>query len=208
MLAAACVSVASTPARAQVVRPIPAAVFDIRGFYSGLGQDPITAKALGIEATTMPKRGLGGVAALHFYPVRGKKISLGLGGEGILARGHAQQKDPDTKLPTAAAVNQRLLGLAGMISLNFGHRNGWSYLTAGMGPLSFVTYTGDTKPTDPAPRKRTLNMGGGARWFSNAHVAFTFDVRYYLTRPEDPIAGYPGRQRVKLTVLSAGISFK
>jgi hypothetical protein len=51
-------------------------------------------------------------------------------------------------------------------------------------------------------------MGAGARWFNTAHVAFCFDMRFYLTRPEDPTITYPGRQRSRLLVLSAGISIK
>jgi hypothetical protein len=51
-------------------------------------------------------------------------------------------------------------------------------------------------------------MGAGARWFNTAHLAFCFDMRFYLTRPEDPTITYPGRQRSRLLVLSAGISIK
>ena len=54
----------------------------------------------------------------------------------------------------------------------------------------------------------TINMGGGARWFFTRHVAFAFDVRFYLTRPEDTVDLYPARQRTRLLVLSGGLSFK
>jgi hypothetical protein len=99
-------------------------------------------------------------------------------------------------------------GFAPQLSLNFGHREGWSYLSAGMGPLSLSTYQGQTAPVTPPPVKSTINMGGGARWFNSAHLAFCFDVRFYLTRPEDPTLYYPGRQRSRLVVLSAGIAMK
>jgi hypothetical protein len=39
-------------------------------------------------------------------------------------------------------------------------------------------------------------------------VAIGFDVRFYLTRPEDIVEPYPGRQRTRLLILSGGLSFK
>ena len=32
-------------------------------------------------------------------------------------------------------------------------------------------------------RLKTINYGGGARWFAKAHVAFSFDVRFYAINP-------------------------
>ena len=59
-----------------------------------------------------------------------------------------------------------------------------------------------------APRKATINMGGGARWFFSRHLAFGFDVRFYLTRPEAISGTIPGRARQRLLILSAGVSIK
>ena len=39
-------------------------------------------------------------------------------------------------------------------------------------------------------------------------LAFCFDIRFYLTRPEDPTDAYPGRQRTRLMVMSAGVAIK
>jgi hypothetical protein len=77
-----------------------------------------------------------------------------------------------------------------------------------MGRLSFETFQGALPPADLPPTKSTINMGGGARWFASNHVAFCFDVRFYLTRPEAASALFPGRQRSRLLVLSAGLAFK
>ena len=74
--------------------------------------------------------------------------------------------------------------------------------------MRFGSYLGDVAPAEPSLGHSTLNMGGGARWFAKPHLAFTFDVRYYLTRPEVQTADYPGRQRNRLMVLSAGVSIK
>jgi hypothetical protein len=206
-------SVLASPAAAQLPRKLPVAVLDIRGFYTKLGQDPTTATDLGLEAADLPSRGLGGVAGLHVYPLRFENMALGVGAEGILARGHREVGKDDEDLETADSiltqpVDQRLRGLAGVISLNFGHREGWSYLTAGLGPMTFITYPGGTRPAEAPPVSNTLTFGGGARWFMKPHLAFTFDLRFYQTRPEVQTPSYPRRQRSKLLIMSAGISIK
>jgi hypothetical protein len=192
---------------AQSVGPIPPVAFDIRGFYGSLGQDPVTAAGLGVDPTALPARGLGGAAGIHVYPLRLRRLSVGFSGEGVFSRGRAQ-REPEEGQPADLAVQQRLQGLSGNLSLNFGDRNGWSYVTAGIGPMTFTSYLGETAPDAPAPRKMTINMGGGARWFFTPHVAIGFDVRFYLTRPEDIVEPYPGRQRTRLLILSGGLSFK
>jgi hypothetical protein len=197
-----------TPASAQEKRPLPIVAADLRGFYTGLGQDPVTAGDLGVSPTDLPSRGLGGVAGVHLYPLRGRKMSLGIGAEGLIARSRAQQEDATTGAPLGEPIEQRLISISPQLSLNFGHREGWSYLSAGMGRVSFETFQGALPPSELPPTKSTINMGGGARWFFTSHVAFTFDVRFYLTRPEAASALFPGRQRARLMVLSAGLGFK
>jgi hypothetical protein len=194
-------------ARAQPAPTLPVFVFDVRAFYSGLGQDPITAAALGVAPTDLPNRGLGGMAGLHIYPIRSGGFAIGLGGEALLARGRSQPVAAE-ETPLGPPIEQQLRGLAGALSLNFGHRDGWSYLTAGMGPLEFPTFQDDTAPSEPPPRLMTLNYGGGARWFITSHVAFGFDIRFYITKPEVPFPPYPPRERNRLLIMSAGLSFK
>ena len=206
----------ATPAVAQRLKPLPHAAFDVRGFFSKLGQDPVTASDLDVAATDLPARGLGGVAGIHVYLWRGQNLALGIGAEGVLARGHrtpsvadtSTTTTSDTPVATAPRVEQRLAGLSGGFSLNFGHRDGWSYVSAGMGPLSFITFTGTTAPGERPPVQMTINLGGGARWFSSRHVAFCFDVRLYQTQPEVLTPSYPRRQRASLLVMSAGISLR
>lgn len=198
----------SVPALAQDKQPLPLLAADLRGFYSGLGQDSITAADLGVPPEQLPSRGLGGVAGIHVYPLRGRTMALGLGAEAMIARGRAQQTDPETGDPVGLPIEQRLISLSPQISLNFGHREGWSYVSAGMGRVSFETFEGELPPQELPPTKSTINMGGGARWFITSHIAFTFDVRFYLTRPEAASDLFPGRQRSRLMVMSAGLGFK
>ena len=194
-------------ALAQHPGPIPAFAIDVRGFNAGLGRDSTTATELGIDSDELPGRGFGAVAGIHGYLLRSHKIVLGVSGESLIIRGRAQLADAEGE-PIGLSRNQRVRGLSANMSINFGTRDGWSYLTAGMGPLAFWTYSGDVAPEEPPPAKMTINLGGGARWFFASHVAFNVDARFYQTRPEDTTFPYPGRQRTKLTVLSAGISFR
>jgi hypothetical protein len=202
------VLIAAVPALAQEREPLPIFAIDLRGFYSGLGQDPTTAADLGVGPYDLPARGLGAVAGVQVYPLRGRTMALGIGAEWMMARGKAQQSDPATGEPIGLPLEQRVRSLSPQVSLNFGHREGWSYLSAGMGPLSFETFQGELPPAEPPPSQATINAGGGARWFAAAHVAFTFDARFYLTRPEDASELHPGRERTRLFVISAGLAFK
>jgi hypothetical protein len=210
-LAFAVLCFTASTADAQVRGPISPYVFDVRGFSASLGQDPTTASNLRVPAAELPSRGFGGVVGVHVYPLRRERLALGIGGEIIRASGRMDPPSSTGSTPAASAtppIQQRLFGISPALSLNFGHRDGWSYLTAGVGPMSFSTFKGKAAPAEAPPRKNTINMGGGARWFASPRVAFTFDVRFYLTRPEEITGLYPGRARQRLRILSAGISLR
>jgi hypothetical protein len=197
---------AAVPARAQVTYPIPKVVLDARGFTVGFGEDEITAGDLVIELDELPTRGFGGVAGLNVYPFRVGPVTIGATFEALLARGRKAKTDLDG-VPIST-VTRRFQSLSGGVSLNFGHRDGFSYVVVGMGPVLFDTAT-DTRPAGPASaREMTLNFGGGARWFNTRHFAFGFDVRFYETKPENATLTSPGRERRRLLVLSAGVSIR
>ena len=196
------------PALAQPRRPLPLVVADLRGFYAALGQDAVTAGDLSVRPEDLPSRGLGAVAGLHLYAFRARTISLGVGGEAILANGRKLPQPDEEEAVALPPINRRIRGLSGNLSLNFGGRDGWSYVTAGMGPFVFAAYEGDTAPAAAPPGKMTINYGGGARWFAWRHFAFAVDVRFYQTRPQPATPSYAGRSRTTLRILSAGISIR
>jgi hypothetical protein len=201
---------AAAPAFAQQPlpeTPLPAFVVDARGVFAGLGHDATTAGELTLTPDQLPGRGLGGVIDVTFFPLRGHGKALGIGGEGLLAFGSGQPLD-SKGLPFGPVLHRRVQNLSGQISLNFGHRDGWSYLTGGLGPLQFLTYGGDTAPADPPAITMTQNFGGGARWFVKRRLAFNLDVRFYLTRPANSTVTSAGRARQRVLVLSAGISIR
>jgi hypothetical protein len=167
----------------------------------------VTASDLQVSSDQLPGRVFGGAVGVHLYPLRKGSFAFGIGGEGVLAGGHAQRAETTTT-PAGPIVQQQLRGFSVQISLNFGHRDGWSYLSAGTGPMTFASYLGDTRPADDPPRSSTLNLGGGARWFFKSHLAFTFDIRFYQTRPENTFGAYGARGRNQLMVMSGGISIR
>jgi len=202
---------AAAPSFAQEPRPLPVAVLEVRGLTGGLPNDLVTAGDLGLTAATLPDRALGGVAGLHFYPVRRQGFTVGIGGEGLLARGRSDVLDA-TGAPTGARIVRHLQGLAGIVSLNFGHADGWSHISAGVGPLKFKTAISPppTLPGDAAdpPYALTVNGGAGARWFLSRHAAVGFDIRFYFTRAAVGSPGSAGREAARLVLLSAGVTIK
>lgn len=186
-------------------RPLPVLVLDVRGGFAGLGQDTTTALDLGVLAADMSGKAKTFVVGAHVYPFREGGFKLGIGAEAI--RGVASNQALDsTGNKVGPIIRRRLEGLSGQLSLNFGKGKGWSYLTAGGGPMKFETYLNDAKPTRAG--ETTLNYGGGARWSFASHLAFNLDLRMYLTRPVEPTLDGARRVRKRIALLSAGISIK
>jgi len=200
---------AQTPAPPAVVPlqapALPWLVVDARGGFASLGEDATTASSLGLAAADLPGRARTAVVGVHLYPVRRGKVKFGLGAEAMLGTASSQKIDATGKA-VGPTVRRRLEGVSGQISLNFGKGRGWSYITAGGGPVKLDSYLDDAKPDEAGVT--TLNWGGGARWFTRNHLAFTLDLRFYLTKPVTATALTAGRERQRVTLISAGISLK
>ena len=96
-----------------------------------------------------------------------------------------------------------LRAIAPQISLNFGSRDGWSYLSAGLGLGSVNSRTENASPGErESGRLRTINYGGGARWFMTPRLAFGFDLRAYQ------LAAGDGTPRVNVFAVGAGLSLR
>jgi hypothetical protein len=172
-------------------------------------EDAATATALGVTADNLPSRGLGVAAGVNVYPARLGKVSLGVGGEWLVFSRGSKTLDPATEGgPSGPTVTTRFSVLSPQISLNFGGRNGWSYVSGGIGWASFTTERDDAPVADAAGRTRAINYGGGARWFAKEHLAFTFDLRFYRINPQDAAPGRPAYGGRRMMVFSAGISLK
>jgi hypothetical protein len=196
---------AAAPARVKPDARNPVFAIDARGVFGRLGQDTTTATGLSTTQFHLPATGLGAAGGAQVYLWRGRSMAFGIGGEAMFARAHRVLVDSDGKA-TSTAIDRRLESASAQLHLNFGHRDGWSYLTAGIGPTSFDSYFAGAVPD--GLRETSINFGGGARWFNWEHLAFTADLRFYGTKPALATANTAPRVRKNLVVFSGGISIK
>jgi len=201
---AVALGIASSAAAQQRPSRIGPFVVDLRATIPTFPSDVQLATSRGVGSSDLPGAGLGIDIGAHLYLVRWHAITFGIGGEFMTARARST--------PSAAggqAITERYTSIAPQLSFNFGSAKGWSYLSGGIGPSVWSIVPDGSQPL-PADEERlkTINYGGGARWFSKKHVAFTFDVRFYAINPGTPTFGFPGGPRTTLLVIGAGVSVR
>lgn len=187
--------------------PIGLFVVDARGTMAGFAQNIAIGAALGVDAARdLPTRGFGLVVGGHVYPLRRQTWALGIGGEALLRTRGAHTVPATTPTgPEGPTIVTTLSAWAPQISMNFGKRKGWSYISAGLGTARFTAEREDDPFGDAEP-VRTLNYGGGARWFAKKHLAFSLDLRFYAVNPQAATTTRPAYPRMRIMVFSAGIS--
>ena len=167
-----------------------------------------------VDLTQLPGAGLGLQASAHLYLFKVSVVTVGVGAE--VAAGRARQAPPQVspQVPALSPVEERFSTFSPQLSLNFGNGHGWSYLSAGLGYSNWALVPDNrgTTDADTEPLK-TLNYGGGARWFAKKHLAFSLDVRLYAINPGSPAIApsgtvLPGSPRTTLMVIGAGVSLK
>jgi hypothetical protein len=188
--------------------PIGRFAVDARVALPRFPEDPETVTALGVTAENLPNRGLGLAAGVTFYPARLGKVALGVGAEWLLTRGGNTLEPEEEGGDSGPTVTTRFSALSPQLSLNFGGRDGWSYVSGGIGWVAFTTEREDAPVADATGRTRAINYGGGARWFAKEHLAFTFDLRFYRINPQEATVGRPAYSGRRIMVFSAGISLK
>jgi hypothetical protein len=199
-------------------------VIDVRGTNLSLPRDaaffpPIPA------ATAVPTRGYGFEVGAHLYLLQLGPARLGIGGTLLRARGTAAPGEPDedddgrrtsTPRPTTPDIATSATLAVPQLSMNFGSRAGWSYLSAGIGRATLSTRAStfvDEDDEDDATAARsidhegrsTINFGGGARWFAKPRMAFSFDVRFHIVGAG---GGERPTPRTMLLAASAGVSLR
>lgn len=200
-------------ARAQD-EPIPRVAADARGTLGRFKADAGIASAVGVAQADLPTRGWGLVGGAHFYALRTRRITIGVGGELLLSRGSRRPPTPEdtaatpgttTRLP---AARTHFSAISPQLSFNFGGRNGWSYISGGLGWATFYIDREDKPLTGPYPRAKSLNYGGGARWFTKKHLAFSADLRFYAISPQEATETTPALPRTRNLVFSVGAGFR
>ena len=191
-------------AAAQTPSSVPGPyVVDLRVALSGVPQDrslfpPIPSDAI------IPARGFGLDVGGHVYLIRLGPSRLGIGADLMRIRAASSPEDE------GAAVETTFTTIAPQLSLNFGSGDGWSYVSAGVGRAQVRTagpalsLDGATS-SDKAHALRSINVGGGARWFIKRHLAFSFDLRFHIVSAGGTDVPTPGST---LVAASGGISLK
>jgi hypothetical protein len=187
------------PPTGVVDEPIGRFAVDLQGSLANFPQDGASAESLGTIADNLPGRGLGARFAATFYPFRLGPVTIGLGGALALASGSNEAELTGERFTTT------FLSVAPQLSLNFGRRSGWSYISAG---ISNTKLTIAREGADGGPTAPTIDYGGGARWFVREHLAFSFDVRIFNVAATDAEPDIAARARTRMLVISAGISVK
>lgn len=210
-LLAALVAIAWLPAgaSAQEREPLPLFVVDAQGALPKLPTGDPVRNPRGLGQGSLPPWGPGVTLGAHVYPLRGRRMSLGLGASYQRVKGSRSPDAPEgtPALDLGPAVTTRFTAIAPQASINFGHRRGWSYLSAGLGRAA-LTISRDDALEEVAQNVSTMNWGGGGRWFAKDHLAFSFDVRIHRlpALASSPLsAGHP---KMSLLVFSVGISLQ
>jgi hypothetical protein len=192
-----------------IEEPIGPFVIDARGVWARFKQDPAIAASVGVPSSELPTRGLGLSVGAHVYPVRKRNFALGFGAD-LLLRARATRTIPPATEGglDGPTVVTSMTAFSPQVSLNFGKRDGWSYISGGFGTASFTAELEDFPAGDADGRPSAINYGGGARWFAKKHLAFAFDLRFYSIGAQEATVTRPAYPAMRLMVLSAGISLR
>jgi hypothetical protein len=157
----------------------------------------------------LPGRGFGGQVGVHFYLLRWRALTVGVGGEAIVARATSSPSPSADPSLSLVAVEERLVSASPQLSFNFGTGHGWSYLSGGVGQSVWSLHeVGQPLTSSDVEPLETVNYGGGARWFIKNHLAFSLDVHVYEIQKGTPVPPLAGSPRTKLLIVGAGISLK
>lgn len=206
-------------------------VIDVRGSTVGAPQAAGFYPAVP-TGTLIPNRAYGFDLGGHVYLFQLGPARVGFGADLFRLRGAASPPEPVTSgsattpqatssptpsAPTTPDITVSVATIAPQISLNFGTSTGWSYLSAGLGRGQVITERSAFDKGLAGRRESgsvtSQNFGGGARWFTSDHLAFTFDIRFHLLSPGEaqelePGTFVPGTPRTRVVSASAGISLR
>ena len=193
-------------AAAQDPGPIGPFAFDIRGALAGVGQNAELAETRGLWPDQLAPRGIGLNVGGHAYVLRWRDITFGIGVSALISS-TTRTPSMDAPQPSGPTIKTRFTAISPELSLNFGDGDGWSYLSGGLGTSRMNVYA--EQPTVPKQRRAgTLNYGGGARWFIEPNLAFSFDVRLYAISPLPQLGDQPGSPRMTRFAVNVGLSVR
>jgi hypothetical protein len=192
---------------------LPRFVIDAQGTFSGLPNTAGWVPAVPLD-TPIPGHGFGVGVGAHVYVFKLGVVTFGVGGNAIVVRGNGGTFDTTKGEATTPSVTTQSTSLNPQVSLNFGHRLGWSYLSGGYSTAKIKSESTAFSTTVPAAAAPELwnpgfNYGGGARWFMKTHLAASFDVRFVQLASREPAPDHPVfALRTKMINWMVGISIQ
>ena len=195
------------PARAQPTQqPIGGYVVDVRGSVVPFSRNIELAESRLLTPLDTPGLGTGFEIGGHIYPLQWRFVTFGVGASFHSSRAD-QQPTEWSPNPDGPSLRKRFTALAPQLSFNFGGRNGWSYLSGGLGTSRFNVYP--QQSTIPSQQRAgTLNYGGGARWFITPNVAFSLDLRLFAISPVPQQGNQPASPRMTRAAFNLGVSLR
>lgn len=208
----------STPALAQNEERLPWFAVDLHGASVGMptAEGWIPVPVIGDQP--LPGRGFGLAGGATVYPLRLGIVTFGAGVSFAAAKGTGESVTITTGSGESAVtivtpiMRTQVLNLLPQLSINFGRKLGWSYLSAGLGTTR-VTSSADAVGTTPqviVPERwnQAINFGGGARWFMKRRLGAGFDVRFVKLGSRAASGAIPAARRTQMITFSAGISIQ
>lgn len=207
---------AAGPVSAQTSERLPWFAIDAHGAWVGLPTAAGWVPAV-TDATPLPGRAWGAAGGATVYPLKMGVITLGLGVSMHTGKSTSSALtsttgtgSAETTVATTTTVTTQITSLLPQVSLNFGHKLGWSYLSAGYGrsKVSSSSAAFGTVPAQTVPEawNGAINFGGGARWFMKPRLGAGFDVRFTKLGSRAETDLLPSAKRTQMITISVGIS--
>jgi len=211
------VLLACVPVAAQTGERLPRFAVDLHPATVGLPQAEGWVPVVPAD-TQLPGRGWGAAVGATVYPFRLGIVTFGVGASLTTAKGKSELLTIVAGSAATATtrvtpiVRTGITNLAPQVSINFGQKFGWSYLSAGLGSTK-VTSGADAVGTTPAIEvaeswNSALNFGGGAKWFMKPHLGASFDVRFTKLGSRAATETLPAAKRTQMVTISVGISIQ
>ena len=214
----------AAPATAQAPKEgLPRFAIDLHAATVGLptaeGWVPIVPVVA--ADTNVPGRAWGLSGGANIYLLKLGVMTFGIGAQLATGRGKSEPAPivtppsvtPSTPAPqTIPVVITQITSVLPQVSMNFGHKLGWSYLSAGYGRtrVSSSKSAVGAVPGEVIPEawNPALNFGGGAKWFMRPHLGASFDVRFTKLGSRGATATLPSAKRTQMVTMSVGISIQ
>ncbi len=207
----------AAPAAAQSQEGLPRFAIDLHGAWAGLptaeGWVPVVS-----ADTPLPGRARGITGGANVYLLTLGVMTLGAGAQIATGRGTGESltitsgSGATATTRTTPVVITQFTSVLPQVSMNFGHKLGWSYVSVGYGrtKVSSSSSAVGTTPGIVVPEawNPALNFGGGAKWFMKPHLGASFDVRFTKLSSRGATSTLPSAKRTQVVTFGVGISIQ